>query len=249
MSTLVSALQDAAASREAWPDALEALTEAAGVAGAALIISNKSTGNVEEACFSGLSAEFKSDYVKHYAALDPYSPLLDGSWKKLSECIPDPVLRRSEWYNDFVLACGVRDILGARLVDTHDYRVIFGIHQQIGRSFPARLDSLIELVTDLLRRAAEHNVEHLRSTIGARPEPATELSADSSRFHFHIDNGTIDNGTRYADETGSIHTTADQAAAHALTIARELEQDDSWHGSSVLVTDARGRPIARVRIG
>src|ERR1700716_2984406 len=135
MSTLVSALQDAAASREAWPDALKALTEAAGVAGAALIISNKHTGNVEEACFFGLSAEFKSDYIRHYAALDPYSPLLDGSWKKLSECFPDPVLRRNEWYNDFVLACGVRDILGARLVDTPDYPVIFRIYHKIGRGF------------------------------------------------------------------------------------------------------------------
>ena len=244
MSALVSALQDAAASREAWPDALKALTEAAGVAGAALIISKKSTGNVEEACFSGLSAEFKSDYVKHYAALDPYSPLLDGSWKKLSECIPDPILRSSEWYNDFVLTCGVRDILGVRLVDTPDYHVIFGIHQQIGRSFPARLDSLIELVTDPLRRAAEHNVERLRSTIGACHEPTTELSADSSRYYFHIDNGT-----RYADETGPVHSTQDQAAAHALAIARELAQDQSWQESSVLVTDALGRPIAQVRIG
>jgi hypothetical protein len=170
--------------------------------------------------------------------------LLDGSWKKLSECIPDPILRSSECYNDFVLTCGVRDILGVRLVDMPDYHVIFGIDQQIGRSFPARLDSLIELVTDPLRRATEHNVERLRSTIGARNELATELSADSSRFHFHIDNGT-----RYADETVSVHSTPDQAEAHALTIARELAQDDSWHGSSVLVTNARGRPIARVRIG
>jgi hypothetical protein len=32
------------------------LTDAAGVAGAALIILNKRTGNVDEACFSGLSA-------------------------------------------------------------------------------------------------------------------------------------------------------------------------------------------------
>lgn len=244
MSTLVSALQDAAASREAWPDALKALTEAAGVAGAAVIISNKNAGNVETAWFVGVSAEFKSDYIRHYAAIDPYSPLLDGSWKKLSECFPDPVLRRSEWYNDFVLACGVRDILGARLVDTRDYHVVFGIHQQIGRSFPARLDSLIELVTNPLRQAAGHTIEHLRSTIGARHEPAAELSADGSRFYFHIDNGTW-----YADETGSVHSTPDQAAAHALTIARELAQDDSWHGSSVLVTDARGRQIARVRIG
>jgi hypothetical protein len=244
MSTLVSALQDAAASGETWPDALRALTEAAGAAGAALIISNKSTGNVEEACFFGLSAEFKSDYIRHYAALDPYSPLLDGSWKKLSECIPDPILRSSEWYNDFVLTCGVRDILGVRLVDTPDHHVIFGIHQQIGRSFPARLDALIELVTDPLRRAAEHNVERLRSTIGACHEPTTELSANSRRYYFHIDNGRW-----YADQTGSVHSTPDQAAAHALTIARELAQNDSWHGSSILVTDARGDQIARVRIG
>src|SRR5258708_7529681 len=244
MSTLVSALQDAAASREAWPDALKTLTEAAVVAGANQISPNKSTGNVEEACFTGLSAEFKSDYVKHYAALDPFSPLLDGSWKKLSECIPDPILRSSEWYNDFVLTCGVRDILGVRLVDTTDYHVMFGIHQQIGRSFPARLDSLIELVTDPLRRAAEHNVERLRSTIGACHEPTTEISADSSRYYFHIDNGT-----RYADETGSVHSTQDQSAPHALAIACELAQDDSWQESSILVTDARGRPIARVRIG
>jgi hypothetical protein len=164
--------------------------------------------------------------------------------KKLSECFPDPILRSSEWYNDFVLACGVRDILGARLVDTPVYHVIFGIHLQIGRSFPARLDSLIELATDPLRRAAGRNVERLRSTIGTRHEPATEISADSSRFYFHIDNGT-----RYADETVSVHSTPDQAEAHALAIARELAQDDSWHGSSVLVTNARGRPIARVRIG
>jgi hypothetical protein len=93
------------------------LTKAAAVAGAALIIFNKSTGNVDEACFSGLSAEFKSDYIRRYAAMDPYSPLLDGSWKKLSECFSDGLLRRSEWYNDFVLTCGVRDILAARLAD------------------------------------------------------------------------------------------------------------------------------------
>jgi Domain of unknown function (DUF6894) len=81
----------------------------------------------------------------------------------------------------------------------------------------------------------------LRSTIGARHDPVTELSADSSRFYFHIDNGT-----RYADETGSVHSTPDQPAAHALTIGRKLAQDDSWHG--FLVTNVRGRPIARVRI-
>src|SRR3977135_2126710 len=128
MFSLVSTFHDAAVSPEAWPQALKALTDAIGVAGAALIISDKSTGNVDEASFSGLSAGFKSDYLRHYAAVDPYSPLLDGSWKKLSECLPARLLRKSEWCNDFVLRCGVRDILGARLVDTPRHRLIFGIH-------------------------------------------------------------------------------------------------------------------------
>ena len=74
MSSLVSTFHDTAVSPETWPHALTALTDAAGVA---LIILNKSTGNVDEPCFSGLSAGRKSDYVRHYAAGDPYSPLLD----------------------------------------------------------------------------------------------------------------------------------------------------------------------------
>jgi hypothetical protein len=121
MPSLVARLHDAAVTPEAWPDALTALTDAAGVAGAALIIFNKSTGKVDESHFCGLSAGYKSDYVRHYAALDPYSPLL---WKMLSECLPDRLLRSSERYNDFILTCGVRDILRARLVDTSGHCVI-----------------------------------------------------------------------------------------------------------------------------
>src|ERR1700692_5118300 len=118
MSSLVARLHDAAVTPEAWPDGLTAFTDAAGVAGAALIIFNKSTGKVDEAHFCGLSAGFKSDYVQHYAALDPYSPLLDGNWKKLSERLPHRLLRSSEWYNDFILTCGVCDILGRGLCAT-----------------------------------------------------------------------------------------------------------------------------------
>jgi hypothetical protein len=76
---------DATVSPEAWPEALKALTDAAGVEGAALIVSNRNTGKIDEVCFSGLSAEFKLDYVRHYATLDSYSPLLDGSWIKVSD--------------------------------------------------------------------------------------------------------------------------------------------------------------------
>jgi hypothetical protein len=245
MSSLASTIHDAAASPEAWPQALAALTDAAGVAGAALIISNKRTGNVEEAWFSGLSAGFKSDYIRHYAALDPYSPLLDGSWIKLSECLPESMLRNSEWYNDFVLTCGVRDILGAQLLDTPSHRVIFGIHQQIGRSFSDRVDSVVNLADIPLKHAAWRQIERLASSIcDLFDEPQAELSAERSRFYFHVENGS-----RYPDETGSAFSTPEEATAHAVIIARELAQDGSWHGSSILVTDDRGQEIIRVRIG
>ncbi|MEA2345814.1 MAG: hypothetical protein QOF63_3983 [Thermoanaerobaculia bacterium] len=244
-SSLVSTFHDAALSPEAWPRALKALTDAAGAAGAALIVSNKSTGNVDDACFSGLSAGFKSDYVRHYAALDPYSPLLDGSWKKLSDCLPDSLLRKSEWYTDFVLTCGVRDILGARLVDTPHHCVIFGIHQQIGRTFSDKVDSVVNLVAAPLTQAARLHAERFSSLkSGMWGESRTEILVEGSRFYFHVDNGN-----RYPDETGSVFSSPEDAAAHALVLARELAQDASWHGSSILLTDDWGQEISRVRIG
>jgi hypothetical protein len=69
-------IPDAGRSPEAWPDALKSLTGTLEVAGAACIISNRTSGRVEWVCFSGLSAEFESDYLDHYAPLDPYTPLL-----------------------------------------------------------------------------------------------------------------------------------------------------------------------------
>jgi hypothetical protein len=50
-------------------------------------------------------------------------------WIKLSDCLPQSLLRQSEWYNDFVLACGVRDILGTRLIETPSHLVYVGVHQ------------------------------------------------------------------------------------------------------------------------
>jgi len=183
--------------------------------------------------------------VRHYAALDPYAPLLDGSWKKLSECLPDRLLRSSEWYNDFILTCGVRDILGARLVDTSGHCVIFGIHQQIGRSFSDSVDSVVNLAGIPLKHAAWRHIERLSSPRSAIFDLSqTEVSAEGSRFYFHVDNGS-----RYPDETGSVFSTADDATAHAIVVAQELAQDGSWHGSSILVTDDRGHEIVRVRIG
>src|SRR4051795_1654363 len=89
LSRLMSKLHDAGLAADAWPEALQSLSDAVGVVGAAYITFNKITGQVDWACFSGLSEGAKPEYVRHYAALDPYSPLPDASWMKLSDCLPD----------------------------------------------------------------------------------------------------------------------------------------------------------------
>lgn len=90
VSRLVGKIRDAGLAPEAWPDSLKSLTDTSGVAGAACIISNKTTGRVDWA-FSGLSAEFQSDYISHYAPLDSFIPLLNVD----VGLIMPPALRRS----------------------------------------------------------------------------------------------------------------------------------------------------------
>lgn len=159
MQSLLSTLHDVATSPDAWPNALQRLMDETGVAGAALIVTNKTTGAVEETVFCGLSAEFKSRYIDHYAPLDPYSPLLDARWIMLSTCLPENLLRRSEWYNEFVLSCGVRDILGTRLTDTASHSVILGVHQRLGRHFSQDVEPLMATITEPLRYAARRYLD------------------------------------------------------------------------------------------
>jgi hypothetical protein len=137
----------------------------------------------------------------------------------------------------------VRDILGARLVDAPTHRVIFGIHQQIGRSLPDKVDLLVDLMTAPLRRAARCHVERLASKIETRKEPGTGDLAIGSGF-----TSTSTMATGIPTKRGSVFSSPDEAAARALAIARELAQDGSRHGYSVFVTDDRERQITRVRI-
>jgi hypothetical protein len=207
---------------------------AAGIAGAACIIFNRRTGNVDWVCFSGLSAEFQSTYINHYAPLYPLSPMLIEPlrWTKLSECLPEAFLRKSEWYNDFVLACGVRDILGTRLLDTSSHSVIFGLHQQIGRSFSDKTALILNNVAEPLTSSALQHVEHLFGQALA-----------GSKFYFHVQNGG-----HYPDKAGSVFSSQKEAIAHASVVAAELAQDGGWDSFVIFVTDEGGRVVAQVPV-
>ena len=143
-----------------------------------------------------------------------------------------------------MLACGVRDILGARVVETPNHHAIFGLHQQIGRDVSDRLDSTLDLISVSLKHAAWRHIGRLSPGIDRLHESLGGVLVEGSRFYFHVDNGR-----RYPDETGSVFSTRDDATAHAFVLARELAEDGSWLGFSILVTDGRGQEITRVAIG
>ena len=176
----VSKIQEAGTAPDAWPEAMKSLTDALGIEGAACIVFNKQTKGVDWVCFSGLSTELEAKYVKHYASLDPFSPLLYvlPGWTKLSECLSNSALQKSEWYNDFVLACGVRDVLGTRLVETPRHSAIFGLHRQIGRSFSDKTAPVVDALTGALNSAVRQSLEHLFGPLPA--DAKTEIGGRAS---------------------------------------------------------------------
>ncbi len=152
LNRIVSRIHDAALEPRLWPVVLQSLTDATGAIGAAYIVRNTRTGRVDWANFSGPSTEYRSDYVTHFSALDPFPDLFTGNeatWMRLSDSLPAPVLRQNEWYNDFVLKCGVGDIIAAQISNTGSHTVVFGLHEAIGgkplrTQLAKRLDQLLE---------------------------------------------------------------------------------------------------------
>jgi DNA-binding NarL/FixJ family response regulator len=69
------------------------------------------------------------------------------------------VLARDEWYNDFVLRCGVGDFLGANVYSGPSHEAVIGIHYGLHwRSFTAPLEARARELIGLMRKAAELHV-------------------------------------------------------------------------------------------
>jgi hypothetical protein len=64
------------------------------------------------------------------------------------------------------------------------------------------------------------------------------------RYRFIISDG---DGFEHVSEAVYVGPLA--AEAHAIQIAKELSEDDSWHGGWISVDDTCGNEIARVTIG
>ena len=240
LARVLANIRDSERAAEAWPAALKSMTETLGAAGAAC---NRNSNNADWVCFSGLSERFRSDYVDHFAPLDPFLPHLNVAprWIKLSDCLPQSLLRQSEWYNDFILACGVRDILGTRLIETPSHLVYVGVHQQIGRSLGADVEPAMKELTSPLRSAMLRQMERLFGPTQSKPNP--KVRGRRIRYYFHVSNGG-----QFLNETGEEFSSREEAIARAAVLAAELTKEGDLSGYAITVTGEDGAMVARLPV-
>jgi DNA-binding CsgD family transcriptional regulator/PAS domain-containing protein len=162
---VVSNIYDAALVPDLWPAALQSIMDAVGAVGAGYGVSSKRTGRMEWLSETGALVG-ESDFLRYYHALDPYRPTLEaapsGRWMWVSQCLPAPELRRTQWYKDYLLKIGVDDGLEVRLFESASHTVIFGISHGVGRPPFAETDiaALQELLEPLAKAARLHTELH-----------------------------------------------------------------------------------------
>jgi DNA-binding CsgD family transcriptional regulator len=159
----VATLFDAALDESVTPAALETIAGHVGSSDADYLVVNKFTRQVSSANCRGIFAGRRKDYLAHYRKIDPFLAIQEeavcGSFTLLSERVPESVLRRDEWYNDYVLKGHVCDILGAKLHEGQSHTVLLGLQRAVGDAgpFPRDMEALQMLMTPL-RKAAELHV-------------------------------------------------------------------------------------------
>jgi PAS domain-containing protein/DNA-binding CsgD family transcriptional regulator len=164
----ISSTYDAALMPNLWPAALDLAVDSVGGVGAAYYVWNKRTGQVEWLSMSGPLVDTTADYASYYYALDPYRPMFEtvpsGSLLGVRECVPEALLRRNEWYHEYLLESGVDDAVGARLLENRSHAVYFGIHHGIDQppfatDRPAALQALVKPLRQAARLCIElHNL-------------------------------------------------------------------------------------------
>jgi DNA-binding CsgD family transcriptional regulator/PAS domain-containing protein len=183
----VASILDAVLDEQLMPTALEAVAEYVGAAGAAYLVVNKLTQQVSSAVWWGCLAGSRAAYFARYSRIDPLREVQTnapcGIFMRLSECLPQSVLRDDEWYNDFVLKGGVCDILAVKLHESGLHTVTLDLHQAVGdlHAVPRDLKALQSLMPVLTSAGRLYVDRGLRSAItGERLEypPAGVIFTD-----------------------------------------------------------------------
>ena len=161
-SKTIEAIFDATLDERRVPTALRMVAEYVGAVGANYLIVNKLTQRVSSAAWWGIFTGSRTEYLVHYSELDRYRVISEaapsGSLVRLSERLPQSLLRHDEWYNDFLLRGGVCDLLGTKLHESPSHMVLLSLHRAVGdsRPVPRDMEALQWLMPTLSNAARLH---------------------------------------------------------------------------------------------
>jgi DNA-binding CsgD family transcriptional regulator/PAS domain-containing protein len=155
----VTCLYDAVLDERLAPTALKAVAECVGASGAAYLLVNKFVGQVSTITWWGSFTGSQADYLARYGKIDPFRVIQEkaacGELVRLSDSLPAHVLSHDEWYNDFILRGGVRDVLGTKLHESESHMMIVGLHRAVGDTRPIPEDAeALRMLMGPLRNAA-----------------------------------------------------------------------------------------------
>ena len=159
---IVASVFDAVLDEQVAPSALQAVAGYVGAAGAAYLLVNKLPSQVSAVHRWGCATGGIPEYLTHYSKIDPFRPLQEklasGSLGRLTERLPQSVLRRDEWYNDYLLKGGVCDILGTKLHESPSHMAIIGLYCAVGdvNPDPWDLGAVRALLPSLCNAASLH---------------------------------------------------------------------------------------------
>jgi DNA-binding CsgD family transcriptional regulator len=158
----VASIFDAVLDERAAPIALQAVAGYVGAAGAAYLLVNKLTSQVSAVHRWGCATGSIPDYLTHYSKIDPFRIIQEkapsGILARVTERLPQSVLRNDEWYNDCVLKSGVCDILGTKLHESPSHMAIVGLYRAVGdvNPDPWDLEAVRALMPSLCNAASLH---------------------------------------------------------------------------------------------
>jgi PAS domain-containing protein/DNA-binding CsgD family transcriptional regulator len=163
-SATVARVFDAVLDERQTRRALRAIANYAGVSGAAYFLVNKLSHRVSAIATWGGFTGSRADYLTHYSTIDPFRMIQEeaacGALARLSDRLPASALRRSEWYNDYVFAGGVCDVLGTKLHENASHMVMIGLHRAIGDTDPfPRDETALAMLIPPLRNAARLHLD------------------------------------------------------------------------------------------
>ena len=142
--------------------ALEAVAKIVGVSSVVYLLVSKFTQRVSTSVLWGSFTSSRADYLAHYSKIDPFLVILEeaacGSLTVLSERLSQSRLCHDEWYNDFTLKGGTRDLPGSKLHESPSHIAIIGLHRAVGDTgpFPRHPQHLQTLMPSLCNAARLH---------------------------------------------------------------------------------------------